>query len=261
MTDDRLFRDLEVDEGEPVADLLRTLGATYVRDELPRVGSELAAAFTEGLAGAPRPDTAPVGTAPARRVRSPFRWATARIALGGAAVFVNLVGVGSAGWLPGPVQTAFERAATSVGVDVPAASPNRRPALQPEGRSVPADAPATERDSRDPAGRVDAPTGQTPVSPGGTTAGERDRRAGAPVPGGASDAGPRPGSGGMSTAPTTTTTRCPTVPTTVVPPQLAPPTSTPGLPVPGAIGGLPGVPVPVEGGPQGCPTTTSTSRP
>lgn len=269
MTDERLLADLDLVEGEPVHDLVRELQAAYVRDELPRVGPALGAVFTDGLGGrAPTavPDRAAAGHS--ARIRRRIGAGMARVALGGAAVFVNLVGVGSAGWLPGPVQTVFERATTSVGIEVPASTKDPAAPRRSGGRSPGSPAgPGTSVTL----GPGHVPPGQPGGEPEGRATPDRSvhttratsqggRQPGNPSAGNT----PQPTAGpGSTSAPGTpgTSQPCPSAPTTLLPPQLPPASlpGTPGVPIPGGAAGPGDLPARVDPGPHPCPTTTTTS--
>jgi hypothetical protein len=248
-----------------VGDALR---AAYVSDELPGVGSELAAVFVHGLPGGTvvRPLVPQVGHRGSALSRL-LRAKGARIALGAAVVSVNLVGVGAAGLLPGPVQTSFERATDSVGLELPRPAPARREAV-PSGGG-PADrrgTSSTQAPAAGPAGGSSSSTAKPRPQPqpkkpeykenkkgGGDRARPSStvpRTGGRPEPTtlpekgkGPHDPGPGPGS-----------TVCTSVPAPGPTSSTLPPVSTTvRVPVAGdASGGVPGPPGTLPAAPPGC---------
>jgi hypothetical protein len=135
MTDQR--RDDAFDAVDDAANrhVVEMVRAAYRSDRLPQVGSELASVFTHGLPDhrpAEQPMAPPsawpvlrpaaVPEPPARRASVFRRLVTSKAAvltLGATAISVNLVGVGSAGLLPRPLQSGFERVTESVGIEIP----------------------------------------------------------------------------------------------------------------------------------------------
>ena len=278
MSDFRRSDDLAADEVD--RRLIAAVRDAYLEPGLPPVGPELTEVFARGLTGREAvlpaaPTWAPGATAgPARGRRRGLAWGlrsrAAFLALGAAAVSVNLVGVGAAGLLPGPLQSGFERVTESVGIEVPGsssraggggradrlrppASTSRRggPGAEP-GRTGGAATPgATDREADLPGtgGRSD------PAQPGG---GPSSRPADAPptattststsVPGGRRD--PTPGADTNKPPSPSTTMPCP--PVSAPPLSALPPVTAPGGgPVPPGVGQV------TPPGASACTTTTT----
>ncbi|HEX2047013.1 MAG TPA: hypothetical protein VHF27_04560 [Acidimicrobiales bacterium] len=277
MSDFRRSDDLAADEVD--RRLIAALQDACLEPGLPPARPELAEVFARGVTDREGvvppavwvPDPAP-GPGPGRRGRLAWglRSRAACLALGTAVVSVNLVGVGSAGLLPGPLQSGFERVTESVGIEVPASSTRTG-----EGRTRRGRPPASTRrgDPRADPGRTAgmAPPGASgqdaiPPAPGGTSDGGQTgpgvgpRPTGPPpttttststsVPGDRGNPGP---GGGTNTPTSTTSTTMPCPPGSGPPASTVPPLTLPdGAPVPG-----PGVGEPTRPGPSACTTTTT----
>ncbi|MDQ3980300.1 MAG: hypothetical protein M3314_12220, partial [Actinomycetota bacterium] len=244
--DDDDLDDLDLVEDDGTRAALEAVRAAYVSDDLPRVGVQLAAVFTNGLPAHPGPIRPPAAERPAPAgTERRRRWLPSKAllaGLGATVVAVNLTAVGSAGWLPGPLQTSFEKVTRSIGVDVPAPrSVERQPAAGQDGPGRSGDRTRTGRpgDAGTP-----APTGspggisQSPLSPGQAPPEDQTRRGqgGTPAPGpSVPGAAPGPATGpGPAGTPGTSNAVPPTVPcvtTTTAPPPPPPPGPTlPALP-------------------------------
>lgn len=264
MTDDRHLDDLETDD-ETTISVVNSLRAAYVRAELPVVGPALAEVFRSGLVDAdPMPAPWPDGDRQGRSQHWRLRSRAGRLVLGLAAVSVNLVGVGSAGLLPGPAQTAFEKAADSAGIELPESTRSTpSPGRSGDGRGTPdrrsgsGRSPATTAavpGSEDLQGRNEqnrgpddrARTGLGPSSPPSTMAADRSSTTVAPR-----DADRDGRSTPCPTPPGPSVPLPPSLPTPTVP--LSPEPTDPRLP------GLPGIPPPPVPGDDGrCPPATTT---
>ena len=118
-----LFSDLDDPElagDEKLAALVQEIGA-YATGPAPEARPALMAVLTRGLAGLPAHAGAPVPTAVVPRARLGERLQTsrARLVLAAAVASVGFLSSGAAGALPGPAQSAFARAATAVGIELP----------------------------------------------------------------------------------------------------------------------------------------------
>ncbi len=263
---DRYWDDELRMEDEATLDALETVRAAYISDELPRIGVQLTAVFTNGLPGrgAPTrrvPDAHPQPERPRRRWFAPAHSKALLAGLGAAVLSVNLAGIGSAGWLPGPLQSSFERVTRSVGLEVPAPVSRDRKSSQNQDR------PGTTSEPGQPGGGTGGrtrgqtgtslPSGQVPVRgqqpPGG---GQKDATNPATQPPGPGTPSVTPvpttrpagSQGGQPPAPVPTTLPCvpATAPTTTLPPGPTLPTlptvpTTVRTPIAGdATSGVPG---------------------
>lgn len=194
-----LFGDLdgpEVGGDERLLAVVEEIRA-YASGPPPEVRPALLAVFTHGLAAHPdvfAPPIAPPASTPRRRLAHRLGTARARLALGVAVGSITVFSTGAAGALPDPAQSAFERVASAVGIDLPeevrgpddAPGPADAP-LVPAGRDQQAD-----EAKRDGAG---SPRGTEPsVPPGDDRGGDpANRDAGDPEgsPGGTGREGDR----------------------------------------------------------------------
>ncbi|MDP9006894.1 MAG: hypothetical protein M3N15_08270 [Actinomycetota bacterium] len=98
----------------------------YATGPAPAVGPVLMAVLAQGLGAGSgrvaRPLPAPAPSAPRRRLARRLQAGRARLVLGAAVASVGFLSTGAAGALPGPAQSAFERAAIAAGIDLPEAS-------------------------------------------------------------------------------------------------------------------------------------------
>lgn len=221
--------------------------SAYAFGPPPRIGPRLSAVLTRGLGPegeAERPLAAPTAH-PARRtwrLAGRLQGRRARLGLGAAVASLTFLGTGAAGALPGPAQSAFERTAAVVGIELPeptrpvapSAPTDQGPGTEPAGRTDSGDGPGSP-----PAGpRPSAPEpGSPPVSFGG---GADDGPPAAPQPSRPGDAGPpgdtgegaggQPGQG---------------------PPDGVPAPSAPGPPDRSGTGPPPGAPGPPGGSSEG----------
>lgn len=241
------FPDLDDLRGdEPLAALVDEL-RSYARGPAPAARPDLLRVLTEGLTGRPGPTASPVpvpvATPPRRRLGERLQTRRARLVLGAAVASVGLLSTGAAGALPGPAQSALERAASAVGIELPGAASDGGPGpgspQQPPGAQNDAGASGSEPGSPPPVPSLDRPAedGTSPGRVPPADAGE-DEQPGAspgrsarddglarrPLP---SPAAPgRPDLGGGRPGPE-------------VPGPAAP--GTPGLPGPGRPDGVPGL--------------------
>ena len=296
--------DLELVGDEATRAALDALRAAYVSAELPKVGLPLAAVFVDGLPGrggvtppvgerapekagepvawpvappAPAPAPEPAGEPRARRWLG--RWVapskSSLTGLAAAAVAINLVAVGSAGLLPRPLQSSFERVTRSVGLEIPEADGVDHRAGDDQQRRGTVGEPGTQTQAGGaPGGQAAGPPApsqgnpQTGQAPG--KGGRNDRspgsapRSGSTTPRVIAVPTTRPqdakGAGESSTAstvPCVTTT----VPPTTAPPgttttvaTLPPPPTTTTPPIAGdAPAGVPGPPGTLPVTPPPCP--------
>ncbi|MBW3579709.1 MAG: hypothetical protein KY447_02790 [Actinobacteria bacterium] len=98
----------------------------YATGPAPAVGPVLMAVLTQGLGPGSgrvaRPLPAPAPSAPRRRLARRLQAGRARLVLGAAVASVGFLSAGAAGALPGPAQSAFQRAAIAAGIELPEAS-------------------------------------------------------------------------------------------------------------------------------------------
>lgn len=98
----------------------------YATGPAPAVGPVLMAVLAQGLGArsgrVARPLPAPAPSAPRRRLVRRLQPGRARLVLGAAVASVGFLSTGAAGALPGPAQSAFERAAIAAGIELPEAS-------------------------------------------------------------------------------------------------------------------------------------------
>lgn len=208
------------------------LRQSYTLGPPPRVGPALAEVLAAGTrraaADGPVPVAAPERTAGGFLDRLQGR--RPRLALGAVVASLTFLGVGAAGALPGPAQSAFDRSADAVGVTLPAAGargstapgahepedlpgsfssgaqdeegagagPTVPPAGDSQGAAVPDDTAAAGASLAGPAGDVQERRGNAGGRPGQTHAEPSpadDRPALVPEPGRQPDGngGPRPG--------------------------------------------------------------------
>jgi hypothetical protein len=268
MTDDSSLDDVDLlsDPGSrEVVDLLR---GAYVRTELPTAGPELAAVFRSGLLN---PESEPSqGVVAGVDPRGPFRRRVlrrrgARLALGIAAVLVNLVGVGSAGLLPGPAQTVFEKATESVGVELPEpvrSRPGESPAVSGERGGEPRGGGGGSRSGPATTATVPGADERQPGAEQNRPLGSEGRRDGGPT----TSTPSRPGDRSNTTV-AAKDPRDPAAQPCVVPPgppvQLPPTTQLPGPPVPTSLPlpdlRLPGPPGTLPPVVPDCPPPTTTT--
>lgn len=120
---------IELDDHEQAGDeefcaLVQEIAA-LATGPAPRARPALMAVLTHGLSALsdhPGPVAVPAPVTPPRRVTERLQSAKARVVLGVGVVSVGLFSTGAAGALPGPAQSAFERAATAVGIELPGAA-------------------------------------------------------------------------------------------------------------------------------------------
>jgi hypothetical protein len=109
----------------------------YAVGPAPRVGPALAEVLATGTGTAPAPTTpAVLPDPPAGGFVAWLSGRRPRLALGAAVASLSFLGVGAAGALPEPAQSAFERTADAVGIRLPAAVAPEPPApvvTDPEG--------------------------------------------------------------------------------------------------------------------------------
>lgn len=133
--------------------LVEELRSIYTFGPPPEPGVRLAAVLARGL----RPGTgldeqtaiAPVPlvvTRPRRRGTARLQGRRARLGLAAAVAGLSVLGTGAAGALPGPVQSAFERAVEAVGLDLPDAPPTA-PAIPASPRATPMTSPSRGTDA------------------------------------------------------------------------------------------------------------------
>lgn len=124
MTMFHYFDDPELAGDEELAALIQEVRCSAM-GPAPEARPQLLAVLTKGLGGCPELVTAPPAVAPPPRSRPRRRLADrlqgtrARLALAAAVASVSFLGTGAAGALPGPAQSAFERTASAVGVELP----------------------------------------------------------------------------------------------------------------------------------------------
>jgi hypothetical protein len=101
----------------------------YAGGPAPTVGPALAEVLATGTGTAPAPTTpAVLPDPPAGGFVAWLSGRRPRLALGAAVASLSFLGVGAAGALPGPAQSAFERTADAVGIRLPAAVAPEPPA-------------------------------------------------------------------------------------------------------------------------------------
>lgn len=117
--------DPELAHDETLAALVAEVRTAFTTGPDPEVRPQLMAVLTRGRAGCPDLAPAPARMAPTvgrrRGLVERLQGRGPRLALGAAVAGLSFLGAGSAGALPGPAQSAFERTAAAVGVDLPEA--------------------------------------------------------------------------------------------------------------------------------------------
>ncbi|MDP9006579.1 MAG: hypothetical protein M3N15_06685 [Actinomycetota bacterium] len=130
--------DQELADDEELAALVQEIRA-FASGPAPQARPALMAVLTHGLGGLPDHAAAPVAPPPPatarRRLAERLQSARARLVLGAGVVSVGFLSTGAAGALPGPAQSAFERAATAVGIELPEAARDGEGAPGPSGRA------------------------------------------------------------------------------------------------------------------------------
>ncbi|MBW3643339.1 MAG: hypothetical protein KY447_10540 [Actinobacteria bacterium] len=110
---------------EKLAALVQEIRA-YAGGPAPEARPALMAVLTRGLAGPPGhgapPVPVPAPAASRRRLGERLQTSRARLVLGAAVASVGFLSTGAAGALPGPAQSAFARATTAVGIELPEAT-------------------------------------------------------------------------------------------------------------------------------------------
>lgn len=196
--------DPELAHDEALAVLVADIRTALTTGPGPEITPQLMAVLTRGRAGCTDPFAAPAPVAPPlarprRRLADRLESTRARLALGLAVASISFLGTGAAGALPGPAQSAFERTASAVGVDLPgvvgrdedapapAGPAPGTPAPLPEGSDPgqPAPEPAPSTDPGDPTGGPPGgEEGPARAPEGGERPGNelsRDAREGRPV--------------------------------------------------------------------------------
>jgi hypothetical protein len=270
--------DLDLTEDDAALAVVEAVRTAYVSDDLPRVGIQLAAVFANGLPAHPGPARPAAERPVAVGTEKRRRWLPSKAlltGLGATVVAVNLAGVGSAGWLPGPLQTSFEKVTRSIGVDVPAPrGVDRQPGPRGDRPARPGGDPATDRRTGEgipSSGPTVGGSAESPLAPGqGPPQGDQrvPGQGGTEVPGPAVPGAPSvpttgPGAaGGPAQSPTPATLPCATTttsPTTTPPsgptlPTLPTVPTTVKPPIPGhASGGVPGPSGTLPVTPPDCP--------
>ncbi|MBW3575888.1 MAG: hypothetical protein KY450_13800 [Actinobacteria bacterium] len=117
--------DPELAGDEKLAALVQEIRA-YASGPAPEARPALMAVLNRGVAGLPghgaRPVPVPAPAAVRRRLGERLQTSRARLVLGAAVASVGFLSTGAAGALPGPAQSAFARATTAVGIELPEAT-------------------------------------------------------------------------------------------------------------------------------------------
>ncbi len=146
--------DQELADDEELAALVQEIRA-FASGPAPQARPALMAVLTHGLGGLPDHAAAPVvpppPATPRRRLVERLQSARARLVLGVGVVSVGFLSTGAAGALPGPAQSAFERAATAVGIELPEAGRDGEGAPGPSDRApdLPAGGDGQEDEAND----------------------------------------------------------------------------------------------------------------
>ncbi len=179
--------DQQLADDEKLAALVQEIRA-FASGPAPQARPALMAVLTHGLGGLPDHVVPPAPVTRRRRLAERLESARTRLVLGVGVISVGFLSTGAAGALPGPAQSAFERAATAVGIELPEAAresdetsgpSNRAPANDGSSRSGhPVPPPAPSLDNR--GAGVGTPGELPPTSTGGdgNRGGESSREAG-----------------------------------------------------------------------------------
>lgn len=120
----RPFDDIDELHGDPGLRAFVDDVRAYASGPLPAVRPDLAAVFTAGIgADATRHGPEVARPAPAdtalQRLGNRLQRRRGRLTLGASVLSLTFLGTGAVGALPGPAQTAFERTADVVGIELP----------------------------------------------------------------------------------------------------------------------------------------------